>query len=252
MNSLLKFSLRLGDNALILGQRMSEWCGHGPFLEEDIAMANTALDYIGRARTLYSYAASIDRVRNRTEDYYAYYRDEGEFENLQICELPIGDYAFTMARQFLFDSYCRLIFGFLSGSDDKNRALSGIASKVVKESAFHLTRSSRWMSRLGKGTEESRERIDKALVDLWGYTDEFFDYDEVDREMVALGFCMEKDTLKDAWLNLVRKGLLEAELEIPESHWAAGGGRCGVHTEHMGRLLAEMQVIQRRYPDLSW
>lgn len=252
MNCLLKFSLRLGDNALILGQRMSEWCGHGPFLEEDIALANTALDYIGRARMLYSYAASIDHVRNRTEDYYAYYRDEGEFENLHMCELPIGDYAFTMVRQFLFDCYCRLIFESLSRSNDKNNELSSIASKVVKESAFHLTRSSRWICRLGRGTEESRERINKALVELWGYTEEFFEYDEVDRKMLDLGFCMEKGALKEAWLNLVRNGLLDAELEIPESQWTAQGGRRGVHTEHMGRLLAEMQVIQRRYPDLSW
>lgn len=252
MNHFLKFSLRLGDNALILGQRMSEWCGHGPFLEEDIAMANTALDYIGRARMLYSYSALIDVEDQRTEDYYAYCRDEAEFENLQICELPIGDYAFTMARQFLFDCYCKLVYEVLSRADHQSKELSGIASKIVKESAFHLVRSSRWMCRLGKGTDESRKRVNKALSELWGYTDEFFDYDEVDIRMADLGCSPERDELKTSWLNLVVDKLGTAGLEIPRAQWSARGGRKGVHTEHMGRLLAELQVLQRRYPSLSW
>ena len=252
MNHLLKYSLRLGDNALILGQRMSEWCGHGPFLEEDIAMANSALDYVGRARLLYSYAATIDPVQGRDEDFYAFCRDEPEFENLQICELPNGDYAFTILRQFLFDHYCVLVYRALSRFDKPSDQLPGLAAKIVKESSFHLARSTKWVQRLGLGTTESNLRMKRALEELWGYTREFFDYDETDRSMVSIGACPEKEKLRSDWSNLVEKLLFDVSLKLPESKWEANGGRQGVHTEHMGRLLAEMQVLQRRYPSLSW
>ena len=231
---------------------MSEWCGHGPFLEEDIAMANAALDYIGRARLLYSYAASIDPVQGRDEDFYAFYRDEADFENLQICELPNGDYAFTILRQFLFDHYCVLVYQTLSRFGQQSDQLTGLAVKIVKESSFHLTRSTKWVRRLGLGTAESHERVTKALEELWGYTREFFDYDDTDLSMVNIGVCPEEKKLRVDWSNMVEKVLLDVGLKLPESKWGANGGRQGMHTEHMGRLLAEMQVLQRRYPLLSW
>ena len=252
MNYLLKYSLRLGDNALILGQRMSEWCGHSPFLEEDIAMSNSALDYIGRARLLYTYAATVDFVPGRNEDFYAFCRDESEFENFQICELPNGDYAFTILRQFFFDHYCVLVYQTLSRLDKQPNELSGLAAKIVKESSFHLARSTKWVRRLALGTNESHQRMNRALEELWGYTREFFNYDDIDQSMVSIGACPEKEELRSDWSKMVEEVLFDVGLKLPEPKWEANGGRQGVHTEHMGRLLAEMQVLQRRYPSLSW
>lgn len=243
------YVLRLGDNALILGQRLSEWCGHSPFLEEDIAMANTALDLIGRARMLYSHAGVLEG-RGRDEDMLAFLRDEREFGNFLMCELPNGDYGFTLVRQFLLDVYHHGLFEALTRSSDAD--LAAIAGKAVKEAAYHVRRSSEWVVRLGDGTEESHDRAQTALDELWAYTGELFAGDEVDDAMSASGLACAPADLAPTWRHSVDEVLARAGLRVPADPWQASGGRAGVHTEHMGRLLAEMQVLQRNYPGLRW
>ncbi len=241
--------LRLGDNALILGQRLSEWCGHSPFLEEDIAIANTALDHIGRARMLLSHAGEIEG-RGRSEDDLAYLRDEREFRNFLMVELPVGDFAFTLVRQFLLDVYHRELFAMLKGSADET--LAAIASKAVKECAYHVRRSSEWVLRLGDGTSESHDRAQSALAELWGYSHELFAGDAVDRAMADAKVVPDLVDVYEPWRREVEATLTEATLQIPHDDWQATGGREGVHTEHMGHLLAELQVLQRTYPELEW
>lgn len=249
MSEHFRYVLRLGDNALILGQRLSEWCGHSPFLEEDIAMANTALDHIGRARLLLSHAGALEG-RGRDEDTLAYLRDEREFGNFLICELPRGDYAFTLVRQYLLDVYHHHLFDLLAGSADG--ALAAIAAKAVKESAYHARRSGDWVLRLGDGTEESHARSQAALDELWGYAAELFTPDGVDRAVHAAGIGPEPAALRERWSGQVLPHLAQAMLTPPDDPWQAAGGRTGLHTEHMGRLLAEMQFMQRAYPGLAW
>ena len=241
--------LRLGDNALILGQRLSEWCGHSPFLEEDIAIANTALDHIGRARMLLSHAGEIEG-RGRSEDDLAYLRDEREFRNFLMVELPVGDFAFTLVRQFLLDVYHRELFAMLKGSADET--LAAIASKAVKECAYHVRRSGEWILRLGDGTSESHDRAQSALAELWGYSHELFAGDAVDRAMADAKVVPDLVDVYEPWRREVEATLTEATLQIPRDDWQATGGREGVHTEHMGHLLAELQVLQRTYPELEW
>lgn len=241
--------LRLGDNALILGQRLSEWCGHSPFLEEDIAIANTALDHIGRARMLLSHAGEIEG-RGRSEDDLAYLRDEREFRNFLMVELPVGDFAFTLVRQFLLDVYHRELFAMLKGSADET--LAAIASKAVKECAYHVRRSGEWILRLGDGTSESHDRAQSALDELWGYSHELFAGDAVDRAMADAKVVPDLVDVYEPWRREVEATLTEATLQIPHDDWQATGGREGVHTEHMGHLLAELQVLQRTYPELEW
>ncbi|MEQ8661352.1 MAG: 1,2-phenylacetyl-CoA epoxidase subunit PaaC [Gammaproteobacteria bacterium] len=243
------YVLRLGDNALVLGQRLSEWCGHSPFLEEDIAMANTALDHIGRARMLLSHAGAIEG-RGRDEDALAYQRDERAFGNFLICELPNGDYAFTLVRQYLLDVYHQLLFEALTASAD--RALAAIAAKAVKEAAYHARRSADWVLRFGDGTDESQARAQAALDELWGYTGELFAPDAVDEAMHAAGIAPDPALLETRWRDAVQAHLAAATLRVPADEWQAGGGRAGLHTEHMGRLLAEMQFVPRAYPGLAW
>lgn len=240
---------RLGDNALILGQRLSEWCGHSPFLEEDIAMANTALDLIGRARMLYSHAAALEG-KGRDEDALAYGRDERQFGNFLICELPNGDYAMTLVRQFLIDVYHQALYRALCDSSDAG--LAAIAGKAVKECAYHVRRSGDWVVRLGDGTDESRRRCQAALAELWAYTGELFDGDEVDAAMAAAGIGVAPAALAPAWRAQVDAQLALATLSVPREDWSASGGRAGLHTEHMGRLLAELQFVQRAYPGQKW
>jgi ring-1,2-phenylacetyl-CoA epoxidase subunit PaaC len=243
------YVLRLADNALILGQRLSEWCGHSPFLEEDIAMANTALDHVGRARMLFTHAAQLEGL-GRDEDDLAYRRDEREFGNFLICELPIGDYAFTLLRQYFVDVYHLQLYCALSTSADGT--LAAIAAKTVKESTYHVRRSRAWVARLGDGTPESRQRMQAALDELWGYTAEFFVGDEVDVAMCTQGLAPAPADLLTAWQLEVEPCLAQASLVQPSDAWRATGGRQGLHTEHMGRLLAEMQILQRSYPGLDW
>ena len=240
---------RLGDNALILGQRLAEWCGHSPFLEEDIAMANSALDLIGRARMLYGHAAALEG-RGRDEDALAYGRDEREFGNFLICELPKGDYAFTLVRQYLLDVYHHQLFAALTRSSDET--LAAIAAKAVKEAAYHVRRSGDWVLRLGDGTAESHARCQDALDELWAYTGELFAGDGVDEAMAQAGIGIAPATLAADWRAEVEALLTRATLALPRDDWQAGGGRAGLHTEHMGRLLAELQFVQRAYPGLAW
>ena len=240
---------RLGDNALILGQRLSAWCGHSPFLEEDIAMANTALDLIGRARMLYSHAAALEGL-GRDEDALAYGRDEREFGNFLLCELPNGDYAFTLVRQYLLDVYHHQLCTALCGSSDTT--LAAIAAKAVKETAYHLRRSGDWLVRLGDGTDESHTRCQRALDELWAYTGELFAGDAVDKAMAAQGIGVDPAGLWPAWHAAVTAQFKLATLVMPPQDWQASGGRAGLHTEHMGHLLAEMQFLQRAYPGLKW
>lgn len=240
---------RLGDNALVLGQRLSEWCGHSPFLEEDIAMANTALDLIGRARMLYTHAAALEG-RGRDEDALAYGRDERDFGNFLMCELPKGDYAFTLVRQYLLDVYHHRLFTALTTSRDET--LAAIAAKAVKEAAYHLRRSGDWVVRLGDGTDESRDRCQAALDELWGYTDELFAGDAVDAAMAEAGIGVAPASLAAGWRAEVEALFDRAQLALPRDDWQASGGRAGLHTEHMGRLLAELQFVPRAYPGARW
>ena len=244
-----RYVLRLGDNALVLGQRLAEWCGHSPFLEEDIAMANTALDHIGRARMLLTHAGALEG-RGRDEDALAYQRDERDFGNFLLCELPNGDYAFTLVRQYLLDAYHRRLFTELVDSRDPD--LAAIAAKAVKEASYHVRRSGDWVGRLGDGTAESHHRAQTALDEVWGYGAELFAADAVDHAMVAAGIAPDPALLAVQWRDEVTALLRAATLTVPADDWQASGGRAGLHTEHMGRLLAELQFVQRAYPGLKW
>ena len=243
------YALRLGDDALVLGHRLSEWCSNGPFLEEDLALTNVALDYIGRARMFYGYAAELDGG-DATEDSYAYTRDCREFTNLLIHELPRGDFAFTMARQYLVDEFNLAFMQQLTGSGDE--VLAAIAAKAVKECRYHLRRSRDWMLRLGDGTEESHDRLQSAVDDLWGYTPELFELDTLERELVAAGIAVDAAALRDDWDSAVRATLAEATIAISDESWSVRGGRQGMHTEHLGHLLSDLQFMQRAYPGLEW
>ena len=246
---LFQYVVRLGDNALINGQRLAEWCGHGPFVEEDIAMTNTALDLVGRARMLLTYAGEVEG-EGRTEDDLAYFRNEREFRNFQIMELPVGDFAFTTARQFFVDAYDYFYYQALQYSADSN--LAGIAAKTLKECEYHLRHSGEWMLRLGDGTRESHEKISKAVTEVMPFTFEFFDADEIDRIMQANHIGVDLNTVQKRWDEKVNSVLAEAMLERPELKYTRSGGRQGLHSEHIGYLLAEMQSLQRAMPGLDW
>jgi ring-1,2-phenylacetyl-CoA epoxidase subunit PaaC len=244
-----QYAIRLGDDAVVLGHRLSEWCSFGPFLEEDLALTNVALDFIGRARMFYSYAAEL-ADDGSTEDTYAYTRDNREFSNLLICELKNGDFAFTMARQYLIDQYSLAYMEALEKSGDDT--LAAIAAKAVKESRYHLRRSRDWMLRLGDGTGESHARMQRALDDIWGYTHELFEMDELEQTLAEAGIGVDAAALKPGWEQAVRTTLAEATLAEPGEDWAVRGGRQGLHTEALGHMLSDMQFVQRAYPGLQW
>jgi ring-1,2-phenylacetyl-CoA epoxidase subunit PaaC len=244
-----EYVLRLGDNALILGQRISEWCGHSPFVEEDVAMANTALDHIGRSRMLLTHAGNLHGTQ-QSEDDLAYSRNEREFKNFLLCELPIGDFAFTIVRQVLLDTYHFHLYDALQKSTDAT--LAAIAAKVVKESTYHLRHSSEWLIRLGDGTEESQRRAQLALDNQWRYTSEFFQADEVDEAAHKAGVGVEVSLLEKLWRDNVNDIVTSSCLSQPKDAPLHASGRAGLHTEHMGFLLAEMQSVQRAYPGLDW
>ena len=243
------YAVRLADDALVLGHRLSEWSSNAPFLEEDLALSNVALDYIGRARMFYTYAGQV-RNDGTTEDDYAYLRDCREYYNLLINELPRGDFAFSMARQFMVDAFNLAYLGQLQGSSDDS--LAAIAGKAVKESTYHLRRSTDWMMRLGDGTEESLRRLQEAVVELWGFTPELFAMDQLETELLAQGIAVDRAALRAGWEQQVRATLQAAGVTIPEPDWQVEGGRQGVHTEHLGHLLSELQFVQRAYPGLEW
>ena len=248
-NPVYDYVLGLGDNSLVLGQRLSEWCGHGPALEEDIALTNIALDLIGQARMLFSYAGELGG-EGRTEDELAFLRDSCDFRNLLLVEQPNRDFGYTIARQFFFDAYSLALYERLCDSSD--RRLAEIAAKSVKEITYHLRHSSRWMIRLGDGTEESHVRAQQATDDLWMYTGELFEADAVTELMVANGVGVSPEALRPVWDERVDEVLREATLQRPADQWMTSGGRSGQHTEHLGYLLAEMQFLQRAYPGATW
>jgi ring-1,2-phenylacetyl-CoA epoxidase subunit PaaC len=246
---LFNYLLRLGDDRLILGHRLSEWCGHGPILEEDIALANLALDLIGQA-TLFLRLAGEVEGKGRDEDALAYWRDEGAFRNLQLVELPRGDFGFTMLRQYLFDAWTVPYLDALTRSS--HAGLAGIAGKAHKESRYHLRHSAEWVLRLGDGTAESHARMQAALDELWPWTGELRYRDDVDRTLQADGIAPDLEQLWPGWDSTVRAHLTRATLTPPEGPPRMTGGRIGRHTEHLGHLLAEMQIVARSHPEAKW
>jgi ring-1,2-phenylacetyl-CoA epoxidase subunit PaaC len=244
MSNLINYTLHLADNALIVGQRNAEWCGHGPVLEQDIAITNISLDLIGQARNFYQYAASLIGD-DATEDSLAYLRKEREFKNCLLVEQSNGDWAQTILRQFLFSQYQYLLFEQLQNNKDEQ--IAAIATKSLKEITYHLRWSSEWIIRLGDGTEESHNRMLKAIDELWRYTGELFipsDYE------VGMGVDVIK--LKETWLNKVKEVFSEATLTVPEKVFMQTGGKEGKHTEHLGYILTELQYLQRTYPGCEW
>lgn len=247
--NLYNYILGIADNSLILGQRLGELCGHGPSLETDIACTNMSLDLLGQVRSYYQYASKI-AGDGRTEDDIAMLRKEREYFNVLLVEQPNTDFGYTIARQFLFDIYHFLMLSELEKSTDLN--LSAIAKKSIKEVSYHKRFSSDWIKRLGDGTEESHKRIQTAINDLWTYTDELFHQTEADKAMVEDGIGVDVCKLKEAYYKEVNAVLEEATLSVPGSKYFQKGGKQGIHTEHMGYLLAELQYMQRTYPNMEW
>jgi ring-1,2-phenylacetyl-CoA epoxidase subunit PaaC len=246
---LVLYALRRADDALILGHRLSEWCGHAPAMEEDMALANMGLDLLGQARELYSYAAKIEDNGN-DEDRFAYLRDVRQYRNLLLLEQPNGDFARTMARQFFYAAFADLYWRVMMKSADAT--LAAIAAKSEKESAYHLRHSSEWMVRLGDGTKESHHRAQTAIDDLWAYTGEMFEVDNSERSLIGEGIAIDPATLRSQWLATVASVLQEATLVQPDSDWMQQGGRSGRHSEHLGHLLSELQSMQRTFPGATW
>jgi ring-1,2-phenylacetyl-CoA epoxidase subunit PaaC len=248
-NNLYNYILGIADNSLILGQRLGQLCGHGPSLETDIACTNISLDLFGQVRSYFQYAAKIAGDQ-RTEDDIAMLRKECDYKNVLLVEQPNTNFAFTIGRQFLFDVYHLAFLTELQNSNDFT--LSVIAKKCVKEVSYHLRFSSDWVKRLGNGTSVSKEKMQEAINDLWTYTDELFYQTNVDKEMVFEGVGVDVTKLKNNYYSHINKILLEATLEIPESKWFQTGGKEGIHTEHLGYLLSDLQYMQRTYPNMEW
>jgi len=248
-NNLYKYILCIADNTLILGQRLGELCGHGPSLETDIACTNISLDMLGQARNYFQYAAKL-KGKNYTEDDIAFLRKEHEYLNVLLVEQPNTDFAYIITRQFLFDVYHLLFLNSLKNSNDLT--LSAIANKSIKEVSYHYRFSSDWIKRLGDGTEESHQRIQKAIDDLWTYTDELFHQTEGDKTMINEGIGVDTLKLKEEYYKRVNEILQEATLNVPESKYFQKGGKDGIHTEHLGFLLADLQYMQRTYPNMQW
>ena len=248
-SSFFPYLLRLADDRLVLGHRLSEWCGHGPILEEDIALANVSLDLIGEATLLLKLAGETED-KGRNEDALAYFRDSGDYRNALLVELPKGDFGFTIVRQLFFSVYSLVQMDALTRTS--NADLAGIAAKAVKESRYHVRHSAQWVVTLGDGTEESRVRMQTAVDDLWRYTGELFMADAIDREVSDAGLGVNPETLADRWRAEVEKTLERATLKIPAVNYMQRGGRDGKHTEHLGHMLAEMQIVARSHPGASW
>ncbi|WP_028301962.1 1,2-phenylacetyl-CoA epoxidase subunit PaaC [Oceanospirillum beijerinckii] len=245
----LEYATRLGDDSVVLGHRISEWISYGPFLEEDIAYGNVSLDYIGRARMFYTYAAEL-ADDGRDEDDFAYMRNDREYRNLLLFEMPKGDFAYSQVRQLFADVYYTVLLPELLQSKDET--LSAIAAKAIKETKYHLRRSRDWVLRLGDGTEESHKRTQKAVDALWGYTHELFDMDATEQLLADEGIGVDVSKLRDAWLQRVTEILTEATLTVPEDSWEVKGGRIGYHTENLGHMLTEMQIVHRSHPGCKW
>jgi ring-1,2-phenylacetyl-CoA epoxidase subunit PaaC len=247
--TLFDFTLHLADNALILGHRNSEWCGHGPILEQDIAMANIALDLIGQARNFYQYAAQL-KNDGATEDSLAYLRDALDFKNCLLVELPNGHWGQTILRQFYFSAYQYFFYQQLQNSGDAQ--LAAIAEKALKEVTYHLRWSSEWVIRLGDGTTESKEKMLGACEALSSFTGELFQPADYESVAQTKGFGVDLGAIQNNWFNKVKAIMEEATLPFEENKWSQSGGKNGVHTEHLGYILAEMQFLQRAYPNSTW
>lgn len=267
--SKLHYVLQLADNALVLGHRISEWCGHGPILEQDIAITNTALDHLGQARSLFQYAAKLynnlnaeekqqafanfilEAGKTADEDTLPYLRDAWDYKNILLVEQANEDWAYTVTRSFFYDSFMVLFYKALQSSSDEK--LVAIAEKSLKEAKYHLKWSSEWVIRLGDGTEESHERAQNAVNDLWAYSGEVFLPSKAEKEMIAAGIAVPVENLKSEWFHNVAQVLSEATLEQPPvDAWMHQGGKQGTHTENLGFILADLQYVQRAYPNMTW
>lgn len=246
---LFHYLLRLGDDRLILGHRLSEWCGHGPILEEDIALANIALDLIGQANLLLQLAGKVEG-QGRDQDALAYFRDTTEFRNVLLVEVPNGDFGDTIVRQFLYSLHALLVLDALQRC--AHPELAGIAAKAVKETRYHVRHSGEWLVRLGDGTAESHDRVQASLDRLWRYTGELFAGDDVEARLVAQGLAVAPASVREAWDAQVREVAGLATLTLPADVYMQRGGRSGRHTEHLGHLLAEMQIVARSHPGAKW
>jgi ring-1,2-phenylacetyl-CoA epoxidase subunit PaaC len=254
MSALLTYTLRQGDRALVLAQRLLEVVTHAPEIEEDMALSNLALDLIGQARAIYTYAGEVEGPLDdgtvHDEDHFAYWREQHEFFNPLLVEIPNGDFAQVIARQFLHDAYALPYWQAMTTSADET--LAAIAGKSVKETAYHLRHSRSWVLRLGDGTEESHRRVQTAIADLWRYTGELFESDDVETELVASGVAADPAVLRDRWHDTVSATLAEATLTMPDDGSMQTGGRTGRHTESFSYLVGELQVLARAHPGASW
>lgn len=247
--ALFKYTLRLGDTSLILAQRLSEWTGHGPFLEEDLALTNIALDIFGRAKSLLEYAAKLEG-KGKTEDDLAFFRNDREYFSALIVEQPNGDYAKTILRQALIDCFDLMFYTELAKC--KDQTLAGIASKSIKEISYHKRHSFSWVMRFGNGTAESHTRLQQALNELWEFTGELFEMDEVDQTLIKEGIAIDLATLKPKWEKEIFTLLENANVKVPETPFMQTGSRKGLHGEHLSYILAEMQSLPRMHPGAKW
>lgn len=248
-SALFEYALHIGDDRLILGHRLSEWCGHGPILEEDIALANIALDLLGQATRALEIAAEAEGA-GRSADDLAFFREGVHFRNLLLCELPRGDFAYTIARQFFFDAFSVHLMDALQKSTEPR--IAELAAKAVKEDRYHVRHSAEWMVKLGDGTDESHTRLQNAVNDLWRFTGEMFIADAGDEAAAGAGIAPQLSTLKPKWDTVVNDVLSRATITRPADEVMMRGGRAGRHTEHLGHLLAEMQIVARSHPGAEW
>lgn len=248
-DTLFNYLLRISDSGLILAQRISAWTGHGPFLEEDLALTNIALDIFGRSRSLLEYAAKLEG-KGRSEDDLAFFRNERQYYNHLICEQSNGDYAKTMLRQAFVDTYELLLYTGLSQS--KDQTLAGIAAKSVKEITYHKRHSTSWVKRFGNGTEESVSRLQAAFEDLWSYTGDMFEAIEGESELVKQGVVPDHQVIKAAWEKDIHALLSECHITVPENAYMHSGSSRAMHSEHLGHILAEMQSLPRMLPEAKW
>ena len=249
MENLRKYVLHLGDNSLILSHRLAEYSSMGPFLEEDLAISNIALDHLGQAELLLKYAGQLEG-QGHTEDDLAYRRPENEYLNFQLVEQPNSDFAHIITRQYFIDTYNFYLYSFLKSSKDET--IAAIASRAIKEVTYHLRKSSEWMVRLGCGTTESKEKIQAAVDNLWMYTGELFERNESNNQLIQEGIIPNPDDLKKSWTEHVTKVINSALLIYPSNGYMVTGSAAGIHTEHLGHILSEMQYLQRAYPDAKW
>jgi len=247
--NLIHFLYRLGDNALIYGQRLAEWCSHGPTLEEDVALTNISLDNFGQTRTIFSHIAELEN-NGKTEDDYAYRRNERQFFNALIVERPNGHFGDTIARGFLFDAFQLHFYQELSKSC--NEFLAGLAAKSLKEVQYHVRHSGEWVVRLGDGTEESKEKIQQSINEMWEYTGDMFTTNDSINKLTEDGIAPDYSVIMDKWTKTVEEVLYRATLKKPEECYMQKGSLSGLHSEFLGHLLGDMQYLQRAYPDAKW